>query len=572
MQFGPLEMSQPPVTNLPARRMVCTLTFLSLSCLLSGFAFGVGGSLTVTIAEEETGEPTIARFEMHRVDAPNKTLPIRRTVPAGIGVILDRELLLEMPEANYQFRLTRGPEYRMISGTFALEKSSLDSHRVELPRMANMLEEGWISGDCATPASDASLPLRMASEDLHVVASIGHLPAKPIAGRNDEDPILHTPTWIRSDLVISDGLAFYGIAAPDVHETSDESKDELAAAEASANSSATRRSLNAQLPSLSNPPVAVDQTPGDLLPIERILEMDQIPGAQIAVENPFAWPLPVWLASERVDGIFVMSDWLRLDRQVKTVPQSRPPIGPSMGDGRTLGRWAERIYWHLLEAGFRMPPLAGTGDQCGKTPVGYNRLYVAVDDQSQEDDHPLHVERAKSEQAWWNAAWEGKSIVTNGPMLRPKLAGRIPGHLFTARVGEKLTLQPELNLSVRDPVEYLEVIHNGEVHYSARLDEFAKAGGIIPAIEATESGWVIIRVATLHEEHFRAALSAPWYIEFDSQPRINERSVAFFQEWQAAYESRLKQLSSQEIQRHAPFVIASREFWNRRFEQATVRK
>lgn len=546
MHFGPLPMSQPQFTTLAQRRLVCVLTFLSLSCLLSGFAFGVGGSLKVTIAEEETGEPTIARFEMHRVDAPNKTLPIRRTVPAGIGVILDRELLLEMPEANYQFRLTRGPEYRMISGTFALEKSSLDSHRVELPRMANMLNEGWISGDCATPASDASLPLRMASEDLHVAASIGHLPAKPIAGRDDEDPILHAPTWIRSDLVLSDGLALYGVAASDLHESSEPSKDERAA--------------------------SADKTPAELLPIERILKVDQIPGAQIAIENPFAWPLPVWLASERVDGIFLMSDWLRLDRQVKTIPQSRPPIGPSVGDGRTLGRWAERIYWHLLEAGFRMPPLAGTGDQCGKTPVGYNRLYVAVDDQSQESDHPLHVERAESEQAWWDAAWEGKSIVTNGPLLRPKLAGRIPGHLFTARVGEKLTLQPELNLSVRDPVEYLEVIHNGEVHYSARLDEFAKAGGIIPAIEATESGWVIIRVATLHEEHFRAALSAPWYIEFDSQPRINERSVAFFQEWQAAYESRLKQLSPQEIQRHAPFVIASREFWSRLLEQATVRK
>ena len=35
-------------------------------------------------------------------------------------------------------------------------------------------------------------------------------------------------------------------------------------------------------------------------------------------------------------------------------------------DGRTLGRWAEKIYWNILEAGFRIPPLAGTGDQCGK--------------------------------------------------------------------------------------------------------------------------------------------------------------------------------------------------------------
>ena len=522
-------MSQFAFRTFPITRLPRVLTGLVLTILLSGAAIGVGGSLTVTIAEEESGDPTIARFEMHRVDAPTKTLPIRRTVPAGIGVILDRELLLEMPEANYQFRLTRGPEYRIISGTFALEKSSLDSHRVELPRMANLLEEGWISGDCATPASNASLPLRMASEDLHVAASIGHIDAKPVAGRSEEDPIIHTPTWIRSDLTITDGLAFYG---------STETKS--------------------------------DDAQPKPLPIERILAIDQIPGTRIAIENPFAWPLPVWLASERIDGIFLMSDWLRLDRQVKTIPQSRPPDGPSVGDGRTVGRWAERIYWHLLEAGLRLPPLAGTGDQCGKTPVGYNRLYAAVDDQSAESDHPLHVQRAESSEAWWKAAWTGKSFVTNGPLLRPKLAGRIPGHLFTAQLGEKLTLQPELNLSVRDPVDYLEVIHNGEVHYSARLDEFAKAGGVIPAIEATQSGWVIIRVATLHEDHFRAALTAPWYIEFDSKPRINRRSVEFFQKWQAEYEMRLKQLSPQEIQRHAPFVIASREFWNRQREQATV--
>ena len=121
--------------------------------------------------------------------------PIRRTVRAGIGVVLDQELELEMPEATYQFQLTRGPEYRVISGNFSLEPSSLDSHHVELPRMANMLAEGWVSGDCATPALDASLPLRMASEDCHVAASIGHVDAKPIAGRGDDEPILFSPSW-----------------------------------------------------------------------------------------------------------------------------------------------------------------------------------------------------------------------------------------------------------------------------------------------------------------------------------------------------------------------------------------
>ena len=500
---------------------------LAVWTALTTLAVAAGGSLTVTVSEEDSGESTIARFEMHRIDAPNKTLPIRRTVPAGIGVILDRELLLEMPEANYQFKLTRGPEYRMISGTFALERSSLDSHHVELPRMANLLNEGWISGDCATPASDASLPLRMASEDCHLAASIGHLPAKPIAGRSKEDTIQFHPSWARHDVRVQDGLAFYGLDNP-------------------------------------QSPTASDQ-----LPIQRMLAVDSIESAKIAIENPFAWELPVWLASGRIDGIFLMGDWLRLDRQIKAPLDGRPAVGPSTGDARSLGRWAEKIYWNLLEAGFRLPPLSGTGDRCGKTPVGYNRLYVASADQSETSDHPLHVRAPESQEAWWEACWKGKSVVTNGPLLRPKLAGRIPGYVFSGTAGEKLVMQPELNLSVRDPVDYLEVIHNGKVHYSARLDEFAKAGGVIPAIETEESGWVIIRVATLYEDHFRAAISAPWYIEFDSQPRITEESIRFFQTWQTEYETRLKKLGAVAIQKHAPFVIASREFWSERFDQAT---
>ena len=62
---------------------------------------------------------------------------------------------------------------------------------------------------------------------------------------------------------------------------------------------------------------------------------------------------------------------------------------------------------------------------------------------------------------------KGHSIATNGPLLRPKLGGKIPGHVFTAHTGEVLELQPELTLAVRDPVEYLEVIKNGTVFYSA---------------------------------------------------------------------------------------------------------
>jgi hypothetical protein len=165
---------------------------------------------------------------------------------------------------------------------------------------------------------------------------------------------------------------------------------------------------------------------------------------------------------------------------------------------------------------------------------------------------------------WWNGVWSGKSVATNGPLLRPLVAGKLPGHVFQGRTGEAMRLKPELNLAVRDPVDYLEVIHNNRVHYSARLDEFAKSGGEIPAIIAKESGWVILRVMTLHDEHYRAAITAPWWIEFDGRPRVSQQSVQFFRDWMTEYEQRLKRLPPEQLSRYVPFVQAARRFWDNR--------
>ena len=207
------------------------------------------------------------------------------------------------------------------------------------------------------------------------------------------------------------------------------------------------------------------------------------------------------------------------------------------------------------------------GDDSGKSPVGYNRLYVAAGPESTDSTSALHVQSVTSQDEWWESAWLGRSVATNGPILRPKLAGEIPGHVFYGSDQEVLVLQPELNLSVRDPVDYLEVMHNNRVHYSARLDEFAKAGGVIPPIHAKESGWVTIRVVTLFEDHFRAATSAPWYIEFPGGPRVTASSISFFQQWLGEYEQRLRRLPPDEVKRHAPFIRAARQYWSRKIEQ-----
>ena len=73
-----------------------------------------------------------------------------------------------------------------------------------------------------------------------------------------------------------------------------------------------------------------------------------------------------------------------------------------------------------------------------------------------------------------------------------------------------------------------------------------------------------IRVVTLFEDHFRAAMSAPWYIDFDSKPRVTAAGVEFFREWLREYEERLKRLPPEQLKKHIPFVRAARSFWTKR--------
>ena len=521
-------MSQTTIVIL-LRRICLTIALVGM-VPMGSVAFAAGGVLTVRAEEESDLSPTITRMELWR-GQPNgkrptgKSMPVRLTVPAGVGVVLDRNVDLSLSDGAYSFRMIRGPEYRIVSGTFSLEDTSDDAHAVQLPRMIDMLAKGWTSGDCCVVSSPNSLPLRMASEDLHMATTLGTIAAKPVPRRDKKDLIKNEPSWIVSQAHHVDGLIVYGQSDPG--------------------------------------------NKNDALPIQQVVaSKNSDASVRVAIENPFAWPLPVWLASQKIDGVFLMGDWLRLDRRVLAIKNGRRPKA-SGGGGQAVGRWAEEIYRNILEAGFRMPPLAGGGSDSANTPVGYNRLYVGrpfADYQQETSDQD--IERVTSPDEWWQHAWLGHSVVTNGPLLRPTIDDHVPGHVFECSAGETLTLQPALSLSTRDPVEYLEVIHNNRVHYSARLKQFAEAKGVIPEIVAKESGWVVIRVITLHEDHYRAAVSAPWYIEFDGQPRVARRSVEFFQQWLSDYESRLKRLPRAELQKHVPFVKAARKFWDERSQVA----
>ena len=227
--------------------------------------------------------------------------------------------------------------------------------------------------------------------------------------------------------------------------------------------------------------------------------------------------LPVWIASGRLDTAGLLHPGMQPSGTVgdATIRQPDAVLFPEP-DG--IGRWAQQVYFRLLDCGLRIPPGASSGAGVTSNPVGYNRVYV----QCGQDF---------SVESWWAGLLAGKVVLTNGPLLRPRVNGELPGHVFKAQSGQELDLVVEAQLSTREKIDYFEIIRNGRPEVQVRLEDWAAEGGRLPAVTFDESGWMMVRVVTRNTETYRCACSGPFYVEFDGQPRVNPQAVQFFLDW-----------------------------------------
>src|SRR5262249_21619906 len=122
-------------------------------------------------------------------------------------------------------------------------------------------------------------------------------------------------------------------------------------------------------------------------------------------------------------------------------PRDTKRLPPPRGNGF----WTQEIYYHLLNAGLRVPPSAGSASGVLPNPVGYNRVYA-------------HVGGAVSYEKWWEALAAGRAFVANGPLLRVRVGGHLPGHVFTGPEGKAIDLEVKAALTARDPIRSLEII------------------------------------------------------------------------------------------------------------------
>jgi len=472
------------------------------------------GQLELIVVDRLTREPIACR--MHLRNAAGRPQRGAKSPFWHDHFVVPGKIALELPVGDYFFELERGPEYVDRSGHFTIVPFADDSKQVDLHRFVQMSDHGWWSGDLEVRRPVRDVALLMEADDLHV--------AEVVTWWNDNTQ-KHARPLSDDPVVRFDGNRYY---------------DLMAGGHTRAGGELLFFNLPAPLPFEGAGP---EYPP----PIKYINMARRSPQAWVDLSKPFWWDLPMLVANGQIDSIQLAHSHLCRDTVIDNEAGGKPRDKLLFPGKWGNARWSQAIYFHLLNCGLRIPPTAGSGSGAAPNPVGYNRVYVHVDGE-------LTYER------WWENLRAGRVTITNGPLLRPTVHGRLPGHVFQAEHGQDLELEIGLSLSTREPISYLELIKNGQVEHSIRFHQYAQSGSL-PTLRFHQSGWFLIRAVTDLPDTYRFAMTGPYYVQFDTRPRISKTSAQFFLDW--VYE-RARQLHLDDPVHHREVLKyhrKARDFW-----------
>ena len=137
-----------------------------------------------------------------------------------------------------------------------------------------------------------------------------------------------------------------------------------------------------------------------------------------------------------------------------------------------------KLWYSLLNCGFRLPATAGTDRIGPEEPVGHQRVYVKL-------NGPLTYP------AWMEGLRQGRSFVTNGPMVSLSVDGRGPGDTLTLSKGKVLAIEARAR-SLR-PFERLEIVVNGKVAASVPAQDQGRRAELSLDYPADQSLWIAAR-------------------------------------------------------------------------------
>jgi hypothetical protein len=432
---------------------------------------------TLEISVRENGVPVACRI--HLQDPAGGPVKSPAYPSWNDHFVCDGLAKLDLPPGPYRFQVEKGPEHSVHAQEVDVVAGDVKKVVVELKRLLRMSAEGWWSGELHVHRPLKDVELLMRAEDLHV--------APVITWWNNTD------LWLGKELppllVKFDGDRFY-------HVMGGEDEREGGAL------------LYFDLPR----PLAIRGSTREYpSPVKFLEEARKTPGVHVDVEKPFWWDVPVWLATGKVDTIGIAVNHFYRSGMMPTSAWGRPRPVDRLPPPLGIGHWVQEIYYHALNCGLRIAPSAGSASGVLPNPVGYNRAYV-------------HLEGEPTYEKWMEGLRAGRSVITNGPLLRVRANGELPGHVFSAE--KEISIELAAQLDGRDPVASFEIIRDGRIERTVP----AKEG--LGKLEFTSSGWFLVRCLSPNPKTFRFASTAPFYVEIGaSKRRISKASARFFLDW-----------------------------------------
>lgn len=189
-------------------------------------------------------------------------------------------------------------------------------------------------------------------------------------------------------------------------------------------------------------------------------------------------------------------------------------------------RASEAVWYQLLNAGLHIPAAAGT-DVMGnyaslRGPVGLTRVYVRGSGELNPD-------------AFLKEVMNGKSFVTNGPILGLRVNNAVPGDKIT--IGTKgQSVSYSAFLRSNSAVDHVEVVINGEVVASHIKKEPVKSLDVQGKLKVNGPGWILLRAwnSTAQPEVldiYAYASTNPIYVDGGAKSEHPRLASVYFMKW-----------------------------------------
>jgi len=186
------------------------------------------------------------------------------------------------------------------------------------------------------------------------------------------------------------------------------------------------------------------------------------------------------------------------------------------------------VWYKLLNLGFKLPAGGGTDATTNYTApirgqVGFDRVYVRTPQWPTTPD------------AWLDNLRQGRTFATNGPLLEFTLGGEMVGNELKF-ADPQATIRFTAKLASVVPVDHLEVVCNGKVAQTLKLEGPRDTADITGTVALNDSGWCVLRAWSEIADYpvmdsYTYATTSPVYVTMAGKRPYSKEDADYFKAW-----------------------------------------